>query len=70
MNAVESRKIFNILADKVETVTPWLAARVLRNKKSGALIAWLTTPKILFRFLMAPFSRRDLFADLEDSSTS
>ena len=50
-----------ILADRVETVTPWLARRVLSNQRSGALIAWLTTGKILVRFLTAPFSKRNLF---------
>lgn len=61
----QARKIFNILADRVETVTPWLARRVLANQRSGRRIAWLTTPKILVRFLLAPFSRRDLFGELE-----
>jgi NAD(P)-dependent dehydrogenase (short-subunit alcohol dehydrogenase family) len=56
-----AKRIFNILGDKVETVTPWLAEKVLANEKSGAHIAWLTTPKILFRFMTAGFNKRDLF---------
>lgn len=59
----KAKRIFNILADKVETVTPWLADQVLANQKSGANIAWLTGPKIALRFLTAPFNRRDLFAE-------
>ena len=58
----KAQKIFNILCDKVETVTPWLADRVLANETSGARIAWLTTPKIIWRFMSAPFNKRDLFA--------
>jgi len=60
-----ARKIFNILADKVETVTPYLAEKILQNKKNGARINWLTTPKVLWRFMSAGISKRDLFQDLE-----
>lgn len=57
----QARRIFNILADRVETVTPWLAQRVLENEKNGARISWLTRRKIIGRFLMAPFRQRKLF---------
>lgn len=53
-------RIFNILADKVETVAPWLADKMLANDKSGAAIAWMTTPKIFARFLQAPFRKRNV----------
>ncbi len=56
------KRIFNILADRVETVAPWLAAQSLENQKNGARIAWLSRGKILWRFLSAPFRQRDLFA--------
>lgn len=55
-----SRRIFNILADKVETVAPWLAERMLANDRAGARFAWLTTPKIAARFALAPFRKRDI----------
>jgi len=58
--------VFNILADKVETVTPWLAKRVLHNSKNGARINWLSSGKVMFRFLSAPFRKRDLFKDEGD----
>jgi NAD(P)-dependent dehydrogenase (short-subunit alcohol dehydrogenase family) len=57
-----TKRVLNILADRVETVAPWLARRVLENEAHGARIAWLTRGKILWRFLTAPFRRRDLFA--------
>ncbi|MBC7810374.1 MAG: SDR family oxidoreductase [Burkholderiales bacterium] len=57
----QSKRIFNILADRVETVAPWLTERVLANEQRGARIAWLTRPKIFGRFLTAPFRKRDLF---------
>lgn len=53
--------IFNLLAERVETVTPWIAQMVLANRKTGVRIRWLTPTKILRRFLTAPFSKRDLF---------
>ena len=57
-----SRKIVNILGDKVETVTPYLAEQVLANTKNGAAIKWLTGAKAMFRFITAPFKKRDLFS--------
>jgi len=58
-----AQKIFNILADKVETVTPYLVDKMLANTKDGAAIAWLTTPKIIWRFMTASFNKRNLFED-------
>lgn len=54
--------VFNALGDKVETVTPWLVERMLANDKSGAAIDYLTNTKVVTRFAMAPFRRRDLFS--------
>lgn len=52
-------KIFKILADKVEVVTEYLSSKILKNKKNNAYIAWLTTSKIIFRFMTAPITKRD-----------
>lgn len=60
----KSKRIFNILGDRVETVTPWLAANVLAATKDGSTVAWLTTGKAFYRFLTAGFNKRDLFIDL------
>ncbi|GAA2609483.1 SDR family oxidoreductase [Paractinoplanes durhamensis] len=59
----KAKKIFNILADRVETVTPWLAARVLAGTRNGGRVAWLTGPKAAYRFATAGFRKRDLFAE-------
>ena len=58
-----AKRIFNILADRVETVTPWLARQVLANTKTGARIAWLTRLKIIGRFLTTYIHPRDLFGE-------
>jgi NAD(P)-dependent dehydrogenase (short-subunit alcohol dehydrogenase family) len=61
-----ARRIFNILADPVEAVAPWLVGKVLANKRSGARFEWLTRPKLIARFLTAPFRKRDVFAGTGD----
>lgn len=56
-------RIFNILADRAETITPWFAEQILANQKNGRTISWLTRGKVLKRFLMAGFVKRDLFKE-------
>ena len=58
-----AKRVFNILGDRVETVTPWLADKVLANDKSGAVINWLTPAKAAWRFATARFHPRNLFDD-------
>lgn len=61
---VRVRRIFNILSDTVETISPWIADRVLRNRRNGSRIVWLTGAKAAGRFLTAPFVRRSIYPDL------
>jgi len=61
----QAKRIFNILADKVETVTPYLAEQVLKNRQNGARINWLTRGKMIWRFMTASMTKRDLFQELE-----
>jgi NAD(P)-dependent dehydrogenase (short-subunit alcohol dehydrogenase family) len=65
-NWEDTKKIFNILADKVEVVTPWLAEEVLANEKNGVEIRWLSRWQVMGRFLAAPFKKRDLFGEEEN----
>jgi NAD(P)-dependent dehydrogenase (short-subunit alcohol dehydrogenase family) len=60
-----TRRIYNILADRVETVTPWLADRVLQPQKAGARVAWLTGAKAGRRFLMSLFRKRSVLTDAD-----
>lgn len=55
-----AKRIFNILADRVETVAPWMADRILENEKHGASINWYGRGKLFGRFLAAPFRSRDV----------
>ncbi len=52
------KPIFNILSDRVETVAPWLAQKVLTNTRSGARFAFSSSGKLAWRFLTAPFIKR------------
>ncbi len=52
----------NIVGDRVETTTPWLVERML-GAQAGGDISWLTGAKLLKRFLMAPFKKRDLLSE-------
>ncbi|XVU21204.1 SDR family oxidoreductase [Actinoplanes sp. CA-054009] len=58
----KAKKVFNILADRVETVTPWLAGQVLKGTRNGGRVAWLTNRKAAYRFATAAFHKRDLFS--------
>ena len=60
----KTKKILNILGDKVETVTPFLVDGILRANKTGAKVAWLTNSKAFWRFMTAGFNKRDLFEDI------
>jgi NAD(P)-dependent dehydrogenase (short-subunit alcohol dehydrogenase family) len=55
------KKIFNIIADKVENVTPWLANKILANQKNGELISYSSSWKLLWRFISQPVVKRNLF---------
>lgn len=57
----KDKRIFNLIADRVETVTPWLAKQILSNQKTGATISWMTKRKMLLRMISIPFKKRDLF---------
>ena len=60
--AIESdesfRKLFNILADKPETVAAFFVPRILKNTKNNVQISWLTGTKAAWRFLSAAFHKR------------
>ena len=58
----KNMKVFNILGDRVEPVTEFLAEKVLANEENDASIRWLTKAKVMWRFLRAPFVKRDIFS--------
>jgi NAD(P)-dependent dehydrogenase (short-subunit alcohol dehydrogenase family) len=59
----KTKKLYNILADRVETVVPYLASEVLKADKPGAAIRWLTMPKAIWRFMSAGITGRKVMPD-------
>lgn len=57
-----SRRFLNAVADRVETVAPYLVRRILANERHGARIEWLSRRKLAWRIVTAPFNKRDPFA--------
>jgi NAD(P)-dependent dehydrogenase (short-subunit alcohol dehydrogenase family) len=59
----KTKKLYNILGDRVETVAPFIAAQVLAANKPGTAIKWLTTPKAAWRFMSAGITKRKIMPD-------
>jgi len=51
----ESRKIMNILGNTVEEVTPFLVEKMIKRKKN---INWLTTRKVIYKFVVSIFKKK------------
>lgn len=58
-----TKKFYNILADRVETVVPFIVSEVLKASKPGTAIKWLTTPKAIGRFITAGITKRKVMPD-------
>jgi NADP-dependent 3-hydroxy acid dehydrogenase YdfG len=59
----EVKPIFNALADKVETITPFLVENILKDDKTGAIIEWLPVEKANARFADENYLSRDMFSE-------
>jgi len=57
------RIVYNMLADKVETVAPFLVENILATTATGARINWLTDEKAAERFNSDEYAARDLLAE-------
>jgi NAD(P)-dependent dehydrogenase (short-subunit alcohol dehydrogenase family) len=54
----KTKRMYDILADRVETVAPFIVDKVLAADKPGTAIRWLTTGKAARRFLLQPIVKR------------
>jgi NAD(P)-dependent dehydrogenase (short-subunit alcohol dehydrogenase family) len=59
----KTKRMYNILADRVETVVPFIVAGVLNASKPSTAIRWLTTPKAAWRFMSAGITKRRVMPD-------
>jgi NAD(P)-dependent dehydrogenase (short-subunit alcohol dehydrogenase family) len=58
-----AKSIFNIIAERVETVTPWLAEQMLINRKNDVILSYSSPWKLLRKFASSPFVKRQVFDD-------
>ena len=56
----QAKRIFNILADKPETIANWMVPKIIANNKNGAHIAWLTQWKVMGRFIRSLWHKRNI----------
>ena len=54
------KRVFNLLADRPETVAAFFIPRMLSNTKNNARITWLTSRKAAWRFMTAGIRREKL----------
>lgn len=64
----QRRRVLNLLADRVETVAPALVDGMLRVRRSGASVRWMTPLQALGRLAMSPFRKRDPFSPATDKA--
>ncbi len=58
----KKKQFFNIMADEVETVAPFLTRKMLATTAQSPKIKWLTKQRMIGKILIAPFRRRNFFA--------
>ena len=59
----KTKKVYNILGDYPDVVAEHLVKGMLENTKNNAHIEWLTSGKAAWRFMTAPFNKRDFFKE-------
>ena len=58
----KTKKVYNILGDRPETVAAFQVKGIVSNTKNDAHIVWLTSRKAFWRFLTCAFHKRDFFS--------
>lgn len=56
-----AKRIFNVLAEPVERVTPWLAQAMLANHRNSAILAYSSSLKMMWKFIRSPFVKEKVF---------
>lgn len=59
----KTKKVYNILGDYPDVVAKFLVNGILCNTKNNVKIEWLTSGKAAWRFMTAPFNKRDFFKE-------
>lgn len=56
-----TKKVYNILGDYPDVIAEYLVTRLLKNRKNGARINWLSNRKAAVRFATSGINKRDFF---------
>jgi short-subunit dehydrogenase len=59
----KNKKVYNILANREEVVTPWLVHKMLSNNRTNAKLQYVSTFRLIGQLLAAVFFKRDLFQE-------
>jgi short-subunit dehydrogenase len=59
----KNKKVYNILANREEVVTPWLVQKMLSNTKTNAKLKYVTTFRLIGQLVAVVFFKRDLFQE-------
>ena len=57
----KTKKFYNIMGDYPDTVAEFLVREMIKNPANNTQISWLTTGKVMLRFLTAPFHKKNFF---------
>ena len=56
-----AKRIFNLLAEPVSRVAPYLARQMLANRQNGTTLAYSSPLKMLWKFVSGPFRHEKVF---------
>ncbi|MGI6469345.1 MAG: SDR family oxidoreductase [Syntrophomonadaceae bacterium] len=57
----QTRRIFNLLGDRPETVANYLVGRILANKRNNVRFEWLNRSRLIWRIATSGIMKRELF---------
>ncbi|MDO4977532.1 MAG: SDR family oxidoreductase [Eubacteriales bacterium] len=57
----KTKKVYNILGDYPDVIAAYLVKEIIKNKKNGKRIEWLTNKKASIRFMTSAWNKRDFF---------
>lgn len=58
-----TKKFYNIMADRPGVVASYFVKKILGNTKNDTHFQWLTTGKVMTRFMKSPWNKRDFFKE-------
>ncbi len=63
----KTKRVYNILGEYPDVVAAFLVSRILKNRKNGIRISWLTNQKAAAKFMKAGINKRDFFSEMPEA---